>query len=193
MLNKAKPQESEECYWVFNKCRKQHQSGYQINRDKINHACIHNKHVWFFPCFYWRHLLSAGLGQSLNRPPAWHFYASVKSWLLTERNLGFSIAVLAHWKKNCKNVAAFIITTNKQTEYTARKSDTSFLILQRYFVILLWMLPSNSIYNFNFRSWMTLEGPTRKNLTKKLTNGRTPSCQKNRVSGNENRVIRPTT
>ena len=115
MLNKAKPQESGECYWFFNKCRKQHQSGYQINRDKVNHACIHNKHVWFFPCFHWRHLLSAGLGQSLNRPPAWHFYASVKSWLLTERNLGFSIAVLAHWKKNCKNVAAFIITTNKQS------------------------------------------------------------------------------
>ena len=124
---------------------------------------------------------------------AWQFYVSGKRWLLTDGNLGFSIAVLAHWKKDCKNVAAFIITTNKQTEYTARKSDTSFLILQRYFAILLWMLPSNSIYNFNFRSWMTLEGPTRKNLTKKLTNGRMPSCQKNRVSGNKNRVIRPTT
>ena len=86
-----------------------------------------------------------------------------------------------------------IYYNNKQTEYTARKSDTSFLILQRYFVILLWMLPSNSIYNFNFRSWMTSEGTTRKNLKKKLTNGRMPSCQKNRVSGNENRVIRPTT
>ena len=67
MLNKAKPQESEECYWFFNKCRKQHQSGYQINRDKVNHACIHNKHVWFFPCFHWRHLLSGGLAQAINQ------------------------------------------------------------------------------------------------------------------------------
>ena len=57
MLNKAKPQESEECYWFFNKCRKQHQSGYQINRDKVNHACIHNKHYDFFPCFHWRNLV----------------------------------------------------------------------------------------------------------------------------------------
>ena len=140
--------------------------------------------------------LIGGLAQAINHDSfmfLWQFYASGKSWLLTEGNLSYSIAVLTHWKKNCKNVAAFIITTNKQTEYTARKSDTSFLILQRYFVILLWMLPSNSIYNFNFRSWMTSEGPTRKNLKKKLTNGRMPSCQKNRVSGNKNRVIRPTT
>ena len=172
MLNKAKPQESEECYWFFNKCRKQHQSGYQINRDKVNHACIHNKHVWFFSLFSLEELSGC--------------LASGKSWLPTEGNLGFSIAVLAHWKKTS-------LQTNKQTEYTARKSDTSFLILQRYFAILLWMLPSNSIYNFNFRSWMMSGGPTRKNFKKKLKNGRMPSCQKNRVSGNKNRVIRPTT
>ena len=193
MLNKAKPQESEECYWFFNKCRKQHQSGYQINRDKVNHACIHNKHVWFFPCFHWRHLLSAGLAQAINQASCMTVLCVRQTLTANRRKFRLFNSSLNPLEKNCKNVAAFIITTNKQTEYTARKSDTSFLILQRYFVILLWMLPSNSIYNFNFRSWMTSEGPTRKNLKKKLTNGRMPSCQKNRVSGNKNRVIRPTT
>ena len=112
MLNKAKPQESEECYWFFNKCSKQHQPGYQINRDKVNHACIHHKDIWFFPCCHWRHLLSGGLAQAINQ-------ASCMTVLCVRQNRRkfrfFNSSLSPLEKKNCKNVAAFIITTNKQT------------------------------------------------------------------------------
>ena len=112
MLNKAKPQESEECYWFFNKCNKQHQPGYQINRDKVNHACIHHKDIWFFPCCHWRHLLSGGLAQAINQ-------ASCMTVLCVRQNRRkfrfFNSSLSPLEKKNCKNVAAFIITTNKQS------------------------------------------------------------------------------
>ena len=121
-LNKAKPQESEECYWFFNKCRKQHQSGYQINRDKVNHACIHNKHVWFFPFFHWRHLLSAGLAQAINQASCMTVLYVMQKLTANRRKFRLFNSSLSPLEKKLQKLR-YIYYNNKQTNKPSTQQE----------------------------------------------------------------------